>query len=78
MAIQGFAVIVITTLGFAPRGTSEVEIYVVSLPRRRRTITGKRNGEGKDGKRAGSDSSLCPAPVLELGGGVGRLGGPGL
>lgn len=101
MAIQGFAVIVIITLGFAPWGTSEVKIYVVPLPCWR-AITGKSNGGGKvglrreklsphlplpsapssgkekGGKRAVSDSSLSHTPVLELEGGMGRLGGPRL
>lgn len=36
------------------------------------------SGKEKDGKRAVSDSSLSPTPVLELEGGMGRLGGPGL
>lgn len=61
MAIQGFAVIVIITLGFAPWGTSEVKIYVVPSPCWR-AITGKNNGGEKVGLKREKWSPHLPLP----------------
>lgn len=66
MAIQGFAVIVVITLGFAPWGTSEVKIYVVPLPCRR-AITGKNRGGGQVGLRREKLSPRLPVPSAQGG-----------